>query len=100
MPFETLTQLDAAALRRVLQRVPNRTLLLALAGASGELVARVYQQLPRRDAERLRRQIEQQGPIALRDVHEAQRRLAALAAKLAAAGEIEIPDTRRFAAAV
>jgi flagellar motor switch protein FliG len=99
MSFDDLAHLDGAGLRRVLERAENRTLLLALAGASSELVDRVYQQLPRREAQRLRQQIEQQGPIALRDVHEAQRRLAALVGKLAAAGEIEIPDTQRFAAA-
>jgi hypothetical protein len=97
--FETLVELDNASLGRVLRQAQGRLLLLALAGASSTFIQRVYRQLPRREAQLLQRQIEQQGPIALRDVAEAQRRLAALAGKLAAAGEIEIPRTRRLAMA-
>jgi flagellar motor switch protein FliG len=69
-------------------------LLLALAGTSAEFIDRLYRQLPRPEAQRLRRQIEQQGPITLRDVAESQRRLALLAEKLADDGEIEIPGRR------
>jgi hypothetical protein len=97
--FEALADFDAATLGSILQRIESRTLLLALAGASTALMDRVYGQLPRRDAQLLKRQIEQQGPISLRDVAEAQRRVAALAVKLVYEGEIEIPGVRNLESA-
>jgi flagellar motor switch protein FliG len=97
--FESLSRLDRASLERVFKQAEGRLLLLALAGASPEFIDRVYRHLPRREAQLLRRQIEQQGPIALRDVREAQHRVAALANQLAAVGEIEVPDPRRFTTA-
>lgn len=97
--FEDLARLKEADLGRVLQQANGRILLLALAGASPRLMERVYAQLPRADAEALRRQIEQQGTIALRDVEEAQRRIARIAGRLAADGTIEVETARSFAAA-
>ncbi len=96
MSFEALSELDSASLERVLQKAEGRTLLLALAGASPAFIEQVYRQLPKREAQLLRRQIEQQGPIVLRDVTEAQRRVAVIASRLAAAGEIQVPGARRF----
>jgi hypothetical protein len=97
--FDDFIDFNDASLRGVLQRAGGRLLLLALAGASEPLIERVYQQLAPREAGLLRRQIEQQGPISLHDVAEAQRRLARLAAELALQGLIELPPQRRFAAA-
>ncbi|MCA9269616.1 MAG: hypothetical protein KDA41_14140 [Planctomycetales bacterium] len=98
MEFEDLLELSDADLGRVLRQADGRMLLLALAGASERLMARVYGQLPRREAEMFRRQIEQQGPISLRDVDEAQRRMAALAGALAAEGVVDWRP-KRFAMA-
>lgn len=97
--FEDLEQLGDDGLRRVLQQANGRVLLLALAGASGRLMERIYGQLPARQARQLRQQIEQQGPISLRDVVQAQRHLGKIAAQLAAAGEIDEPPVRRFTVA-
>ncbi len=97
--FDDFTQLSDADIGRVLHKASGRVLLLALAGASDELMRRVYAQLPRREAGLLRRQIEQQGPISLRDVEAAQRRLANLASALADEGTIQSPPKQRFTVA-
>ena len=97
--FHDLIQLTDEHLGKVLQRVDGRTLLLALAGASPEFMKKVYGQLPRDDAQSLRRQIEQQGTIRLRDVEEAQRRIGMIAAKLATEGQVQGLAARRLAMA-
>jgi flagellar motor switch protein FliG len=97
--FAALAELDSASLSQVLRRAEGRTLLLALAGATSSFMEKVYRQLPKREAQLLRRQIEQQGPIVLRDVAEAQRRVAVIASQLVETGEIELPGARRFAMA-
>jgi flagellar motor switch protein FliG len=97
--FDDLLTLSDADLGKVLQQAEGKVLLLALAGASAELIAKIYRQLPRSDADTLRRQIEQQGPIRLRDVEAAQQRIGRIAGELADTGEIELPISRRFAMA-
>ena len=97
--FDDLMQLDDADLGCVLQKTTGRVLLLALAGASKTFIEKIYRQLPRADAQALRQQIEQQGPIRLRDVEEAQRRIGLVAAQLAESGEINLPAPRRFTVA-
>jgi len=74
--FHSLTGLSNPALARVLMSVDPHLAILALAGASRELVERVMRQLPTRDARSLRRRIEEIGPVRLGDVEEAQRRVA------------------------
>ena len=95
--FDDLTHLSDADLGRVLREAEGRVLLLALAGASGPLMEKVYSQLPRAEATALQRQIEQQGPITLRDVEEAQRRISKIAGRLAAEGKVRVPAAKRFA---
>lgn len=97
--FDDFTHFSDADLGRVLHKAGGRVLLLALAGASDELMRRVYAQLPRREAGLLRRQIEQQGPISLRDVEAAQRRLARLASAMADEETIKPPPQKRFTVA-
>ena len=97
--FGDLMQLTDSDLGKVLQKADGRTLLLALAGAEPAFIQKVYDQLPRDDARTLRRQIEQQGTIRLRDVEEAQRRIGLVAAALAANDEIGLSNPRRLAVA-
>lgn len=94
LDFTELTRLDDASLARVLQAAGNRLMLLALAGASEQLMRRIYGCMPPRDAQTLRRRIEQQGPIRLRDVDEAQRRIGEIAGTLAQQSKIVAPLRR------
>ena len=94
--FEDLLQLNDDDLGRVLKRANGRVVLLATAGASEALTEKVYRQLPRSDAQALRRQIEQQGTFHLRDVETAQEQIGQIAGKLATAGTIQLPQAPRF----
>jgi flagellar motor switch protein FliG len=94
--FDDLVGLDDDALARVLRAADPQVALLALSGASQELVDRILRRLPLREARMLRRQIEQLGPTRLRDIETAQRQLADLTSQLAEEGLIQVRNPRRF----
>lgn len=94
--FNDLIALDDVALAKVFRAADPQVTLLALTGASRQLVDRILGRLPIREAKTLRRQMEQLGPTRLSDMERAQRQLAELAGQLADQGEIIIPGTGRF----
>lgn len=96
--FDQLTKLDTNALTQVLQIVEPRVLLLALLGASPELMNRITAPLSTTDNRRLRRQMEQIGPLQLQDITTAQSLVAKTATQLIAEGRIQWPVKSRFAA--
>jgi len=96
--FDQLTKLDTHALAQVLQTVEPRILLLALMGASPELIDRITAPLSATDNRRLRRQMEQIGPLQLQDITTAQRLVAKAATQLIGDGRIQWPTKSRFAA--
>ena len=96
--FDHLTKLDTNALTQVLQTVEPRVLLLALLGASPELMNRITAPLSTTDNRRLRRQMEQIGPLQLQDITTAQNLVAKTATRLIAEGRIQWPIKSRFAA--
>jgi flagellar motor switch protein FliG len=89
--FGDLAALNNRAWLRILGACDPQLAILALAGADGALVERILKSLPRRDRKRLRQEMNGIGPLQLRDVDRAQRRLADAAANLAAAGAISLP---------
>ncbi len=91
LPFELLADLDDRSLTIVLRAVDAEIVLLALAGASPELMRRVERRLPNREARTLRRRIEHIGPVRLRDIEEAQKRIEAIAGSLVSQGTIPPP---------
>jgi len=99
LTFDEMTQLDYHSLSKVLQAADPKITLLALTGARKEFTDRIFKQLPAKQAAVLRKKMEQTGPLRLRDVEQAQQRLANIAARLAQQGLIKIPTTKRFAMA-
>lgn len=95
--FAEFVRLDDRTLSRVLSAAAPQTTLLALTGASPQLMARVLRRLSRKEATQLQRRMAAQGPFRLRDIELAQRELAAVAARLAAEGKIRLPNRRRAA---
>jgi flagellar motor switch protein FliG len=80
-PFDDLIRLDARTLAAVLREVDVEVLVLALAGSREEMAQRVCDQVPRRSARVLRRQLRQLGPTRLSDVEAAQRAVSLVAAR-------------------
>ncbi len=89
--FEDLVKLDDRSLQRVLREVDMRELALALKGASEELKDKIFRNMSQRAAQILREEMDYMGPVRLRDVTAAQRRVVDIVRKLEEAGEITIP---------
>ncbi len=89
--FEELLALDDAALGHVLAAAELELVALALLGAPPPWNQRLLAVMPQREAEWTRQRLANPGPVRLRDVEEARRRLAALARRLAAEGKIRLP---------
>ncbi len=92
--FEELIGLDAGSLRRLMREADFEVMVLALLGADPLLVDRVLEVIPETDGRVLQDRLRNPGPIRLRDVEEARRRLAALAERLAQQGQIRLPPQR------
>jgi len=98
LTFADLIQLDDRSLRAVFAAADPAVLLLALTGAEERLLSRVIRQLPAKDAGVLRERLDYPGPVRLREIEQAQVRLAATACQLVQDGEIQLPTRARFAA--
>jgi flagellar motor switch protein FliG len=88
--FDNLTQLDDHSLQRVLREVDSRDLSMALRVAGEHLRERVYRNLSTRAATMLREDMEVAGPVRVRQVEEAQQRVATIVRQLEEAGDIVI----------
>ncbi len=100
LEFDDFVNLNDTALARVFRAAAPQVTLVALCGASRDLVNRILGSLPLREARSLRGQIEQLGPTRLRDIESAQLQLAELARQMADEGRIQVPQDRRFIVAV
>jgi flagellar motor switch protein FliG len=99
LDFNDLIALDDVALAKVFRAADPEMTLLALTGASQQMVDRILRRLPFREAKTFRRQMEQLGPTRLSDLEQAQQQLAELAGQMADQGDILVPKYRRFTAA-
>ncbi len=79
LAFADLADADAGVLSAVVRSIDANVLATALIGAAADVQERFCGLLPQSEAEKMRKQIESPGPIRLRDVEEARRRLAAAA---------------------
>jgi flagellar motor switch protein FliG len=80
--FEDLASLEDAILAEVFQRADPAWIMPALLGAAPEFVDRALQGLPWHQAAEIRQRLAQPGPIQLRDVETARRRLADAAGRI------------------
>jgi flagellar motor switch protein FliG len=102
--FDEFALLSDEALRQVLAAAEPHTALVALTGADQALISRILAPLPPRDAAILRRRLTQSSDTqssAARtsEIEAARQQLAAIACHLAAEATIDLPPSRRFAAA-
>jgi flagellar motor switch protein FliG len=90
--FDDLQRLSAAAVQVLLRAIEKDKLPLALKGASEKVRDLFFANLSERAGKMLREEIEQLGPVKLRDVDEAQASIVLLAKDMAAQGQIEIGE--------
>jgi flagellar motor switch protein FliG len=86
--FEDLVNVDDRGLQRLVQEVEQKDLVLSLKAASDEIVGKIFKSMSERTATVIKQEIEYLGPVRLKDVEEAQRKVVAAARKLEEAGEI------------
>jgi flagellar motor switch protein FliG len=86
--FEDLVNVDDRGLQRLIQEVDQKDMVLALKAAGEEIVGKIFKSMSERTATIIKQEIEFLGPVRLRDVEEAQRKVVAAARKLEEAGEI------------
>ena len=90
--FEDLVKLDPTSVQTLLRRVEKNALAMALKGASESLRDLFFSNMSERAGKILREDMENMGPVRLRDVDEAQVEMTNKAKELAANDEIVIAD--------
>jgi len=86
--FEDLVSVDDRGLQRIIQEVDQKDLVLSLKAASEDIAGKIFKNMSERTASIVRQEIEFLGPVRVRDVEEAQRRIVAVTRRLEEAGEI------------
>lgn len=86
--FEDLVNVDDRGLQRIIQEIEQKDLVLALKAASDDVAGKIFKNMSERTASIVKQEMEFLGPVRLRDVEEAQRRVVNTTRKLEEAGEI------------
>ncbi len=92
--FEDLGSLDPAGVQTLLRAVDKDKLGLALKGASDTIRDLFFSNMSERAAKILREDMQNMGPVRLKDVDEAQSLIVNMAKDLAARGEILLSDNK------
>jgi flagellar motor switch protein FliG len=92
--FEDLQKLDPTGIQTLLRAVEKQKLAIALKGASETLRNLFFSNMSERAAKLLREEMEDMGPVRLRDVDESQMYMVNIAKDLAEKGEIIIAENK------
>ncbi len=88
--FDDLILVDNRSMQKILKEVDSKELSLALKGASEEVKDKIFGNMSERAANMLREELEFMGPVRVKEVEEAQRRILTIVANLEESGEIVI----------
>lgn len=91
--FEDLLKLDNRAIQAILREVPQEDLRIALKGTDESVREVFYGNMSKRASETLQEDLENSGPVRLRDVEAAQMRIVNIARQLDESGEISLRDS-------
>lgn len=91
--FEDLLKLDNRAIQAILREVPQEDLRIALKGTDNSVRDIFYTNMSQRAAETLQEDLENSGPVRIRDVEAAQMRIVNIARQLDESGEISLRDS-------
>lgn len=88
--FEDIVLLDDRSIQRVLREVDSVELAKALEGADSEVCDKIYRNMSKRAATMLKEEIEFLGPLSIKDVYEAKRKIVSVIRRLEESGDIVI----------
>lgn len=86
--FDNLMAVDDKGIQLMLREIQSESLILALKGASPELVEKIFRNMSQRAAEMLREDLESKGPVRLAEVEAEQRVILQTVRRLADEGQI------------
>ncbi len=88
--FEHMVKLDDRSIQVVLREVASETLIVALKGASGELLNKFLNNMSKRASAALKEDLEARGPLRLSEVEEQQKEIIKIVRRLADEGQVVI----------
>ena len=88
--FEDIVLLDDRSIQRVLREVDSVELAKALEGADSEVCDKIYRNMSKRAATMLKEEMEFLGPLSIKDVYEAKRKIVSVIRRLEESGEVVI----------
>lgn len=88
--FEDLLTLDASAIVEILGRVDRKLLTVALKGTSENLKNHFLENMSQRGADMMREEMDNMGPVKIRDVETAQQQIIAVVRQMEAEGTISM----------
>jgi len=90
--FEDIVKLDKNAIRELLKETDKNNLMVALKGATDELKQMFMENMSQRAAEAFEEELSFLGPVKVKDVEEAQRKIVDEIQKMVEMGKIQIGD--------
>jgi len=88
--FEDIVQLDDRAVQSILREVEGKDLATALKAAGQEVRDKVYKNMSERAVNQLKEEMEFMGPVKMKSVEEAQKKIVAAIRRLEESGELQI----------
>jgi len=88
--FEHMVKLDDRSIQVVLREVASETLIVALKGASAELMNKFLNNMSKRASASLKEDLEARGPMRLSEVEEQQKEIIKIVRRLADEGQVVI----------
>jgi len=88
--FEDIVRVDDRGVQRILKEIDQRDLALALKAVGPEVSGKIFKNMSERAGSLLREEIGYLGPVRLRDVEDAQRRVVEAVRRLEETGEVII----------
>ncbi len=88
--FEDISRLDDKSTQKLITEVETKDLAMALKAASDDLQDQIFRSMSQRAVAALKQEMEFLGPVRLRDVEEAQRKIVADVRRLEEAGDVTI----------
>lgn len=92
--FENIVQVDDRGFQNMMRRIETADLAVALKAASDEVKNKVFRNMSARAGDMLKEEIEDMGPVRMKDVTDAQQKICALIQEMEAAGELVISGRR------
>ena len=92
--FENLVLVDDRGFQKMLRRIETADLAIALKAASDDVKDKIFKNMSARAGEMLKEEIEDMGPVRMKEVVDAQQKISSLIQEMEAAGDLVISGRR------